>query len=262
MNLENFRRCIYFTVDILTFEKNGTFLFLSQCVGYWINFQDIYSFTYQKTFFRTLFFFVFKIVKSLQSIVQIFTPIIFKKLISFYYMTLFLIAWSLVAKTAFIIPFKYEHVIGNFQGFCRFSIAVFKSISRWLYLQHRIYFVFIEQAHEELFPRKRLFSRKWWCRKFLSYVSDYSIVFDSVYSLFVRYWSKIGQLLKSFFSNLRNEPGPFYLLFYHILWKEKLGYENERVICMRNVFFVCFDTNTKVTIRLFKLIILEASIHS
>ena len=218
MNLENFRRCIYFTVDILTFEKNGTFLFLSQCVGYWINFQDIYSFTYQKTFFRTLFFFVFKIVKSLQSIVQIFKPIIFKKLISFYYMTLFLIAWSLVAKTAFIIPFKYEHMIGNFQGFCRFSIAVFKSISRWLYLQHRIYFVFIEQAHEELFPRKRLFSRKWWCRKFLTcqIIQLFSI-------LFIHFSLDIDQKMVSFWSHSfrTSEMSQGHFTYFFIIYFER-----------------------------------------
>ena len=56
-------------------EKRGHFLYrlfcpkgiffnvrvLSQCIEYWINFQDIHIFTYQKTLLNTLFLLVFKI---------------------------------------------------------------------------------------------------------------------------------------------------------------------------------------------------------
>ena len=39
---------------------------LSQCTVYWIHFQNIHTFTYQKTLLYTLLLLVFKIVKSLQ----------------------------------------------------------------------------------------------------------------------------------------------------------------------------------------------------
>ena len=47
---------------------------LFQCIMYWIHFQDIYIFTYQKTF-HTLLFFVFKINESLQCIIKLYTGI-------------------------------------------------------------------------------------------------------------------------------------------------------------------------------------------
>ena len=39
---------------------------LSQCILYWIHFQNIHTFTYQKTLLYTLLLLVFKIVESLQ----------------------------------------------------------------------------------------------------------------------------------------------------------------------------------------------------
>ena len=44
---------------------------LSQCIMYGINFQNIYTFTYQKTLLHTFLLLVFKIVESLQSGCQI-----------------------------------------------------------------------------------------------------------------------------------------------------------------------------------------------
>ena len=38
---------------------------LSQCIVYWIHFQIIHTFTYQKTFLHTLLLLAFKIVESL-----------------------------------------------------------------------------------------------------------------------------------------------------------------------------------------------------
>ena len=38
---------------------------------YWINFQNIYAFTYQKIFLHTLLLFVYKIVQSLQCILKL-----------------------------------------------------------------------------------------------------------------------------------------------------------------------------------------------
>ena len=38
---------------------------LSQCIVYWIHFQNIHTFTYQKTLLHILFLLVFKIVESL-----------------------------------------------------------------------------------------------------------------------------------------------------------------------------------------------------
>ena len=64
----------------LATEKRGHFLYrlfcqeeillkicvLSQCIVYWIHFQNMHTFTYQKTLFHTLLLLVFKIVKSFQ----------------------------------------------------------------------------------------------------------------------------------------------------------------------------------------------------
>ena len=43
---------------------------LSQCIAHWINLQNIYTFTYQKTLLHTLLLLVFKMVESLQSILN------------------------------------------------------------------------------------------------------------------------------------------------------------------------------------------------
>ena len=59
-------------VTFILFE--GFFLnicVLSQCIMYWINFQNIYTFTYSKTLIHTLLLLVFKIVESLQCILEI-----------------------------------------------------------------------------------------------------------------------------------------------------------------------------------------------
>ena len=56
------------------FFPKGIFLkifVLSQCIVYWIHFQNIYTFTYQKTLFHTLLSLVFKIVESLQCILKL-----------------------------------------------------------------------------------------------------------------------------------------------------------------------------------------------
>ena len=43
---------------------------MAQCIAYWINFLNIYSFTYQKTLLRTLLLLFLKIVESLQCILK------------------------------------------------------------------------------------------------------------------------------------------------------------------------------------------------
>ena len=61
-----------FFVPFLLFE--GIFFnicVLSQCIVYWINFQNIHTFTYQKTLLHTLLLPVFKVVESLQCILNI-----------------------------------------------------------------------------------------------------------------------------------------------------------------------------------------------
>ena len=47
-----------------------TFLLTSQFIVYWIHFQNIHTFTYQKTLLHTLLLFIFKISKSLQCILN------------------------------------------------------------------------------------------------------------------------------------------------------------------------------------------------
>ena len=44
--------------------------FLSQCLVYWIHFQSIHTFTYQKILLHTLLFLASKIVESLQRILK------------------------------------------------------------------------------------------------------------------------------------------------------------------------------------------------
>ena len=45
--------------------------FLSQCIVYWIHFQNIHSFTYQKTLLHTLLLLIFKNAKCLQCIIKV-----------------------------------------------------------------------------------------------------------------------------------------------------------------------------------------------
>ena len=46
------------------------FLFISQCMVYWILFQNVHTFTYQKILLHTPLLLVFKFVKSLQCILN------------------------------------------------------------------------------------------------------------------------------------------------------------------------------------------------
>ena len=48
---------------------------LSQCIMYWIHFQNIHTFTYQKTLLHTLLLLVSKIIKSLQCIPKVYEVI-------------------------------------------------------------------------------------------------------------------------------------------------------------------------------------------
>ena len=54
-------------------QRNFFFLIFvsSQCIVYWIHFQNINTFTYQKTLLHTLFLLVFIIVRSLQRILNL-----------------------------------------------------------------------------------------------------------------------------------------------------------------------------------------------
>ena len=54
---------------------------LSQCIVYWIHFQNINTFTYQKTLLQTLSLLVFKIVESLQCILKAFLITLFSHVI-------------------------------------------------------------------------------------------------------------------------------------------------------------------------------------
>ena len=54
---------------------------LSQCIVYWIHFQNIHTFTYQKTLLHTLLLLVFKIVESLQCTLDIWSEFWWRSLI-------------------------------------------------------------------------------------------------------------------------------------------------------------------------------------
>ena len=74
MELVNEKR-VHFLQLILSEENfRNNFCFISMycilCIVYWINFQNIYTFTYQKTLLHTLLLLVFKIVESLQCILK------------------------------------------------------------------------------------------------------------------------------------------------------------------------------------------------
>ena len=47
-------------------------IFLSQCIVYWMYFQNIYTFKYQKTLLHTLFLLVPQIVECLQCILKLY----------------------------------------------------------------------------------------------------------------------------------------------------------------------------------------------
>ena len=55
----HFVRRVFFNISVL-----------SQCIVYWIHFQNIHTFTYQKTLLHTLLFLVFKIAENLQRILK------------------------------------------------------------------------------------------------------------------------------------------------------------------------------------------------
>ena len=63
---ERIKRAFLFFVTFILSEGNlFNICFLSQCIVYWINFQNIYTFAYQKALHHTLLLVVFKIIKSL-----------------------------------------------------------------------------------------------------------------------------------------------------------------------------------------------------
>ena len=64
----------FFVTFILSKGNFFNILVLSHWIVYWINFQNIYTFTYQKTLLHTLLLLVFKIFKSLQLILLIIVP--------------------------------------------------------------------------------------------------------------------------------------------------------------------------------------------
>ena len=60
----------FFVPFILFKEIFLKICFLCQCIVYWIQFQNIHKFTYQKTSLHTLLLLVFKIVEILQCILK------------------------------------------------------------------------------------------------------------------------------------------------------------------------------------------------
>ena len=60
----------FFVLFILSKENLFNICVLSECIVYWIHFQNIYIFTYQKTLLHTLLLLVLKIVESLQCILK------------------------------------------------------------------------------------------------------------------------------------------------------------------------------------------------
>ena len=87
-SLQKKKECIFCNVYLVQ-RKFFNICVISHCIVYWLNFQNIHTFTYQKTLLHTLLLLVCKIVKSLQCIlndiyyllqyknfVEIFSPII------------------------------------------------------------------------------------------------------------------------------------------------------------------------------------------
>ena len=71
---------------------------LSQCIMYWIHFQNIHTFTYQKALLHTLLLLVFKIVESLHCILK---PNLIKQIkfdLHFYSQTPLFFIYSLMIK--------------------------------------------------------------------------------------------------------------------------------------------------------------------
>ena len=62
------KKCIF--VSLFCPQKIFNNWLLSQYIVNWINFQNIYTFTYQKALFHTLLLLVLKIVESFQCILQ------------------------------------------------------------------------------------------------------------------------------------------------------------------------------------------------
>ena len=59
------RAFLFFVTFILSEGNLFNICFFSQCIVYWINFQNMYTFAYQKALPHTLLLVVFKIIKSL-----------------------------------------------------------------------------------------------------------------------------------------------------------------------------------------------------
>ena len=60
----------FFVLFILSDGNFSNICVSSQCIVYWIHFQNTQTFTYQKTLLHALLLFVFKIVESLQCILN------------------------------------------------------------------------------------------------------------------------------------------------------------------------------------------------
>ena len=65
------KRSAFFVTFILSQGIFFNICVLSQCIVYWINFQNVYTFTYGKKLLYTLLQLVFKIIESLQCILKI-----------------------------------------------------------------------------------------------------------------------------------------------------------------------------------------------
>ena len=64
------KKMAFFVPLILSEENIFNICVSSQCIVYWIHFQNIHTFIYQKTLLPTLLLLVFKIVESLQCILK------------------------------------------------------------------------------------------------------------------------------------------------------------------------------------------------
>ena len=76
------KKMAFFVPFILSERKLFKIRVLSQYIVYWIHFQNIRTFTYLKTLLHTLLLLVFKIVESIQCILNLIFPIK-----SFFYLT-------------------------------------------------------------------------------------------------------------------------------------------------------------------------------
>ena len=64
------KKSAFFASFILSEENVFNICVLSQCIVYWIHFQNIHTFRFQKTLPHTLLVLAFKIVESLQCILK------------------------------------------------------------------------------------------------------------------------------------------------------------------------------------------------